>query len=53
MKPYIDLMEKHALGLMEDVRKEKRKAGSFSLIPKERSAANSIPIQIHLGDVNV
>jgi DNA primase small subunit len=26
LKPYIDLMEKHALGLMEDVRREKHKA---------------------------
>ena len=50
LKPYIDLMEKHGLGLMEDVRREKRKAGPFSLTLKEREGANNDPIQIPLGD---
>ena len=27
LKPYVDLLDKHALSLMEEVRKEKRKTG--------------------------
>jgi hypothetical protein len=28
LKPYVDLLDKHALSLMEEVRKEKRKTGN-------------------------
>jgi DNA primase small subunit len=28
LKPYVDLLDKHALLLMEEVRKEKRKTGN-------------------------
>lgn len=32
MKPYIDLLDKHALSLMEEVRKERRKTGTSFLV---------------------
>ena len=28
LKPYIDLLDKHALSLMEEVRKDRRKTGN-------------------------
>ena len=36
LKPYIDLLDKHALSLMEEVRKEKRKTGNLNLSIKNR-----------------
>jgi len=32
LKPYIDLLDKHALSLMEEVRKEKRKTGNLHFV---------------------
>ena len=35
LKPYIDIMEKHSIALMDEVRREKRKTGSFRRLSKK------------------
>jgi len=34
LKPYIDIMEKHSITIMDEVRREKRKTGSFHRLSK-------------------